>query len=159
MPAFFHAHNKDYVLDDEGVMRVQKELSRLAPRHDSLVCDLTDGRMTLDALETLPSKLASSCGSKIVALDLSFNTIGCNSWEDIEPVLDELLEVVGSVDLGNNYLPALETLKQNARLSQKFKNFGNRLSLLDYDSKDEDFWLSNARAFKQLAYGCRYTED
>ena len=67
--------------------------------------------MTLEVLETLPSKLASTCGSKVVALDLSFNRIRCNSWEEIKPVLDQLLGdgVVQYLDLSNNYLLALET--------------------------------------------------
>ena len=167
MPAFVYAHNRDYVLDDDGVTRVLKELSRLAQRHDSLICNLSEGNMTLEVVATLPTKLASTCGSKVVALDLSFNRILCNSWEEIEPVLDQLLGncVVHYLDLSNNYLPALETLKQNGRLSQKFKSFDNRLSLLGFDSNpftgdsDLDHWLRNARAFKQKAYGCRYTED
>ncbi len=167
MPAFVYAHNRDYVLDDNGVKTVLKELSRLAQRHDSLVCNLSEGNMTLEILGTLPTKLASTCGRKIVALDLSFNRILCKSWEEIEPVLDQLLGkcVVQYLDLSNNYLPALETLKQNKRLSEKFKNFDNRLSLLGFDSNpftgdsDLDYWLRNARAFKQQAYGCRYTED
>ncbi len=105
--------------------------------------------------------------SKVAALDLSFNRIRCNSWEETEPVLDQLLGdgVVQYLDLSNNYLLALETWKQNRRMSEKFKKIGNRLSLLGFDSNpftgnsDIDFWLRNARAFKQQAYGCRYTED
>jgi len=49
--------------------------------------------------------------SKVAALDLSFNRIRCNSWEETEPVLDQLLGdgVVQYLDLSNNYLLALET--------------------------------------------------
>ncbi len=52
-------------------------------------------------------------GLRISALDLSFNRIQCNSWEELEPVLDQLLgqRIVHLLELGNNYLPALDILK------------------------------------------------
>lgn len=167
MSAFIYANNKDHALDQNGVSRVLQELSRVARRHDFLVCNLSEGKMTLEVLATLPSRLERVCGSQIVALDLSFNRILCNSWEEIEPVLDQLLgkRIVQYLDLSNNYLPALETLQQDKRLSEKVKNFGNRLSLLGCDSNpftgnaDIDYWICNARAFKQEAYGCRYTDN
>lgn len=121
--------------------------------------------MNLEVLDPLPSKLQSICGNQVVALGLSYNRICCNSWEEL--VLDKLLgeRIIQYLDLGNNYLPALETLKQDRRLSKKLKSFGNRLSLLGFDSKpftgnpDIDYWLHNARAFKQEAYGCKYMDD
>jgi len=158
-PAFVYAHDKDYVLDHNGVRRVLRELSRVAPRHDFLVCNLSEGSMTLEVLNTLPSKLESVCGSQIVALATpGKRSSHCwiTSWEST------LFSTLTSATIG---FPALETLKQERRLSEKFKSFGNRLSLLGFDSNpftgnsDKDYWLRNARAFKQEAYGCRYTED
>ena len=167
MPAFIYAHNRDHVLDQPGVETVLEQLSRLAQRHDELVCNLSEGKMTLEVLEALSSKLQSGCGSRVVALDLSYNNIRCTSWEQVEPFLDQLLgkQTVQYLDLSNNYLPALETLQQDRRLLEKFKAFGNRLSLSGFDRNpfsgdaEVDHWLSNARAFKQVAYGCRYPED
>ena len=123
MPAFICSHIKDPVLDDEGVKMVVEELPQVAERHDFLVCDLSKGQMTLEVLKTLPSELVTVFESKSVALDLSFNRMHCNSWEEIEPVLDQLLgkHIVHYLDLSNNSLPALETLKQDRRMSDKFK--------------------------------------
>ena len=167
MPAFLYAHNRDDILNEQGVRTVLEELSGIATRHKLLVCNLSDGNMTFEVLKHLPSELASVCNNQILALDLSFNRIVCHSWEKLEPVIDQLLgkHIVEYLDLGNNYLPPLETLKQDRRLSEKFRSFGNRLSLLDYDANpftgnaDIDYWLGNARAFKQKAYGCKYMDD
>ena len=68
------------------------------------------------------------------------------------------------LELGNNYLPALDSLKQSARLSEKFYGFGNRLSMLGYESctftgdPDLEHWLSNARNFKHELYGTTYSD-
>ena len=167
VPAFLYAHNRDDVLNEQGVRTVLRELSRIATRHNSLVCNLSEGGMTFEVLKRLPSELASVCNNQIVALDLSFNSVVCHSWKELEPVLDQLLgkRVVEYLDISNNYLPPLETLKQDRRLSEKFCSFGNRLSLLGFDTNpftgdvDIDYWLRNARAFKQPAYGCKYIED
>ncbi len=126
-------------------------------------------RETFSILQTLPAKLAALCeveGLRIFALDLSFNRIQCNSWEELEPVLDQLLgqRIVHLLELGNNYLPALDSLKQSARLSEKFYGFGNRLSMLGYESgpftddPDLKHWLSNARNFKHEVYGITYSD-
>lgn len=167
VPAIVYAHNRNDVLNEQGVRTVLKELSRIATRHKLLVCNLSEGNTTFEVLKHLPSELARVCGSQIVALDLSFNRIVCHSWEKVEPVLDQLLakHVVEYLDMSNNYFPPLETLKQDRRLSEKFCSFGNRLSLLSYDANsftgdaDIDYWLRNARVFKQQAYGCKYIHD
>jgi len=167
MSTFMYENDKEYTLDQHGVSTVLEELSTIAPQYDFLICNLADGRMTFEVLAALPSRLEEVCGSKIVAVDLSFNRILCNSWEEIEPVLDQLLgkRIVQFLDLSYNDLPALETLQQNSRLSEKVRNFGNRLSLLGRDGNpltgnaDIDYWICNARAFKQAAYGCRYIDD
>jgi len=91
MPAFIYAHDQDDVLDHKGVTRVLRELSQVVSRHACLVCNLSEGNMTLEVLKTLSSQLESVCGNQIFALDLSYNRIHCNCWEEIEPVLDQLL--------------------------------------------------------------------
>ena len=169
MEPFIYARSREDVLDDTGVAIVLRELSGVAKRRKYVVCDLSEGDMTFAVLQTLPAKLAALCKVeelRILALDLSFNRIQCNSWEELEPVLDQQLgqRIVHLLELGNNSLPALENLKQSARLSEKFNSFGNRLSMLGYDSNpftgdpDLDHWLSNARHFKHEVYGRTYID-
>ena len=166
---FIYAHSREDVLDDNGFAIVIGELAGLAKRRKHIVCDLSEGSMTFSVLQTLPAKLAALCKVeelRIFALDLSFNHIKCNSWEELELVLDQLLgqRIVHLLELGNNCLPALDGLKQSAQLSEKFYGFGNRLSMLGYESgpftDDPDLvhWLSNARNFKHEVYGSTYSD-
>jgi len=130
-PAFVYAHDKDYVLDHNGVRRVLRELSRVAPRHDFLVCNLSEGSMTLEVLNTLPSKLESVCGSQTVALDLSYNRIVCNSWEEIEPLLDHLLgkHVVQYLDLGNNWFSSFGDFEAGETTVREVQEFRQQAEL------------------------------
>jgi hypothetical protein len=131
MSTFMYENDKEYALDQHGVSTVLQELSTVARQHDFLICNLADGRMTFEVLATLPSRLEEVCGGKIVALDLSFNCILCNSCEEIEPVLDQLLgkRIVQYLDLSYNDLPDLETLQQNNRLSEKVKELWQQAEL------------------------------
>ena len=170
MEPFIYAHSREHILDDSGLAIVLEELSGVAKRRKYVACDLSEGDMTFEVLQTLPAKLAALCkvaGVRILALDLSFNGIQCKSWEELEPVLDQLSgqRIVHLLELGNNYLPALENLKQSAPLSEKFTSFGSSLlSLLGYElnpftgDPDLDHWLSNARHFKHEVYGHTYTD-
>lgn len=167
---FIYSHSRKDDLDNTGFATVLGELAGLAKRRKYIVCDLSEGDMTFSVLQTLPAKIAALCkveGLRIFALDLSLNRIQCNSWEELALVLDQLLgqRIVHLFELGNNYLPALDSLKQSAQLSEKFYGFGNRLSMLGYESvspftddPDLNHWLSNARNFKHEVYGITYSD-
>ena len=118
---FMYSHSRKDDLDNTGFATVLGELAGLAKRRKYIVCDLSEGDMTFSVLQTLPAKIAALCkveGLRIFALDLSLNRIQCNSWEELEPVLDQLLgqHSVLLFELGNNYLPALDSLRTECKI-------------------------------------------
>ncbi len=162
---FVYANPQERFLSDKATVFVAlKELSRVLHYSDRIVCNFSSSGLTLERAKELPQRLKQL--TKLYALDLSSNFIRVADWQDAYTLADDFLRdnAVQYLDLGLNYLPPLQSLTQDVSLYNKFKAFGPRISLgLDGSPltgmEDVDYWIHNARRFKQEAYGYEYVSD
>ncbi len=147
----------------EGQPYTVKELSRILHCSDLIVCNLSTSGLTLELARGLPQHLKQL--KRLYALDLSSNFITATQWQDVYDLAATFLlndDLVQFLDLGQNYLPPLQSLVEDLAMFEKFKVFGSRLGLgMDgtprTGNKGIDYWILNARNFKRSVYGS-YTE-
>lgn len=162
MKPIMYANPQERLLDEKTLPVVVQELKQRATlglASDSIVCDLSSSGLTLDAAFQLAELLQARTG--LFALDLSLNRIKADSWGDVCRLARKFLHAVEFLDLSLNYLPPLQSLKEDKVAEKELKGFRDRLSLgSDCNSfcgdPDVDHWTRNARRFKQEAYGFEY---
>ncbi len=84
-----------------------RQLSHQAGPGARLVCDLSHNNMTCEHLQYATQLLIAS-PVQLFALDLSWNRIFAPTWDEVLPVVKQLLTKATYVDLAGNYLPALD---------------------------------------------------
>lgn len=140
---------------------MQELKQRQNPWFDSgIACDLSSSGLTLEAAFQLAELMQAQTG--VFALDLSLNGIKISSWGEVCRLARKLLHAVEFLDLSLNYLPPLESLKEDKAAEKELKDFRVRLSLgSDCNSlcgdPDVEHWTRNARSFKQEAYNVDYS--
>ena len=134
------------VLDELGAFY---ERSVTSPR--KLVIDLSENNFTLHHLKYFANWL-SDRGLLLYALDLSLNRIYSPTWEAILPSLTTLLRHVELLNLGGNYLPALQNIPSLQDLQKRKVAF-----LAPNHSFSSGAWIEgwkrNAQLFSREAYG------
>lgn len=127
---FVYCNPQQRFLRDPPTLEVAlKELSQVFHYSDLTVCNLACSGLTLELTGELPQRLKHL--SRLYALDLSSNFIKATQWQDVCELAVMFLyqDLVQLLDLGQNYLPPLQSLVDNTALLNKFKAFGPRLSL------------------------------
>lgn len=156
------ANPQERLLNEKTIPIVMQELKQrqnLGFDSDSIVCDLSSNGLTLEAAFQLAEHMQAQTG--VFALDLSLNRIRVSSWAEVCRLARKPLDAAELLDLSLNYLPPLESLKEDKVAEKELKGFGDRLSLgSDCNSlcgdPDVDHWTRNARRFKQEAYDFEY---
>jgi len=116
-----------------------------------LVCDFSSNNLTLQHLQQFTEWLEGS-SLELFALDLSMNYIESPTWQPILDLIQRLCSRVHLVDLGGNYLPALEETVELKKVQQTRRV---SLHLPGLDSHVTDWqreWTSIALEFGQKAY-------
>ncbi len=127
------------------------ERNRSPLSETQLVCDFSSNNLTFAHLERFTEWLEGS-SLQIYALDLSMNRIFSTTWQPILDLVQRLCTKVHLVDLGGNYLPALEEtaelkkVQETRRVSLAPPTFGSPVT--DWQSE----WTNIALEFGQQAY-------
>lgn len=141
----------------EALDKVFQDLSDEYERNQSplsksqLVCDFSSNNMTFAHLERFTEWLEDT-SLQIYALDLSMNCIFSPTWQPILDLFQRLCTKVHLVDLGGNYLPALEEtaelkkVQETRRVSLALPTFGS--PVMDWQRE----WTNIALEFDQQAY-------
>ncbi|KAL3143685.1 hypothetical protein ABBQ38_002481 [Trebouxia sp. C0009 RCD-2024] len=135
----------------QQLLAEHEDLKRQVGPDVKLVCDLSQNYLLFEHLVYFTSLLVPSLVS-LLALDLSWNRICVSRWEDILPVVSELLTKATYVDLAGNYLPAISQssqalqgmLTKNAKFATPNVYLGNTLWIRA--------WTAKAHHFRQQAY-------
>ena len=157
---FIYSNPQERYLNRDNICVALAELTDTLLGNNRIVCNLSASGLTLDCVIDLPAQLKPL--KHVYALDLSLNRIQA-TWQQLLPVVKSFLDdnVVQYLDLGMNYLPALQTLQDDRDLLKSYKSFGERLSFgLDGNpltgNEELDHWIKAGRRFKQEAYGYQY---
>jgi hypothetical protein len=127
------------------------QLSQKAGPGARLVCDLSHNNMTCEHLQYLTQFLLAS-PVQLFALDLSWNRIFVPTWDEVLPLIKQLLTKATYVDLAGNCFPALDPedlelrdmLKQNASFAAPNLYLGGNPWMRQ--------WTSKAHEFRRQAY-------
>ncbi len=128
-----------------------RQLSHQAGPGARLVCDLSHNNMTCEHLQYVTQLLIAS-PVQLFALDLSWNRIFAPTWDEVLPIVKQLLTKATYVDLAGNYHPALDPerlelkdmLKQNASFAAPNLYLGGTPWMRQ--------WTSKAHEFRRQAY-------
>lgn len=162
MQAYIRNNARTRYLPTSGLNELAKDIAHLCLTHRpaEVLVNLSDNDLTLTSVRELAKLLDKDKHVQgLLALDLSLNQIQA-SWEEIISVIANLLKkpLVQNLNLSLNFLPALETLDNNAAVKQELYSHERRLSL-GYDKQmlvgepDVDYWTQNAWEFKRIAFG------
>ena len=127
------------------------ERNRSSLSDTQLVCDFSSNNLAFEHLQQFTQWLEGS-SLHIYALDLALNRIYSPTWQPILDLVWRLCNKVHLVDLGGNYLPALEEtaqlkkVQQTRRVSLVLPTFGSPLTNWQRE------WTSIALEFGQKAY-------
>ncbi len=152
LPPPEHSAKETEVLEDT-FRQLSNECKRTSSpvTENQLVGDFSSNKLTLPHVEQLADWLEGS-SLRLYALDLSFNRIYSPTWQPVLDVLDRLCVKVDLVNMGGNYLPALEEtaelkkVQQLRRVSLALPASGGPLT--DWQRE----WTSIALEFGQKAY-------
>jgi hypothetical protein len=153
------------ILNDELFDTVLHKVTTVSTLRNPVVVHLAGANLHFQHLQRLTNHFEQA-QTRVFALDMSMNR-NQTDWASLNEVVNRLLgsNLVGYLDLGMNYLPAISSLDESLAVKQNFAKLGQRLSLaLDCDSytgiADFDWWIKNARTFKREAYGItEFAED
>lgn len=122
-----------------------------------LVVDFSEINFTVDHFEYL-AKWLSDQGMHLYALDLSLNRIYSATWEDILPGINISLDCVELLNLGGNYLPALQNVPVLQTLQKRKVAFIAPNHSFSSNTWIEG-WRQNAQLFSREAYGEEINEE
>ncbi len=119
------------ILNDELFDTVLHEVTNVSSLRNPVVVYLAGANLHFQHLQKLTHHFEQT-QSRVFALDMSMNLIQTD-WASLNEVVNRLLgsNLVGYLDLGMNYLPAISSLDESLAVKQNFMKLGQRLSLLD----------------------------
>ncbi len=152
---FVYVKPQQRFLTDSPTLSVAlKELSRVLYYSDLIACNLSTSGLTLELARELPQH--SKQLKRLYALDLSSNYITATQWQDVYDLAATFLlngDLVQFLDLGQNYLPQLQSVVEDLAVFEKFKVFGSRLGLgmggtPCTGNKGIDYWILKRRVYE-----------